>query len=99
MVNNTNGTEKDGVLKYFMATAIKWVNHTFICISVDEGGTKIEWSNKIDLVRLRTYFKGIWENIFYSSEFVIPFIEMSFQIVDYLDIKMLLKDDQTTSLW
>ena len=66
MVNNTNGTEKDGVLKYFMATAIKWVNHTFICISVDEGGTKIE-SNETDLVRLRTYFKGIWENIFYYS--------------------------------
>ena len=48
-----------------MATAIKWVNHTFICISVDEGGTKIEWSNETDLVRLKTYSKTIGENIFY----------------------------------
>ena len=63
MVNNTNGTKKDGVLKYFMATAIKWVNRTFICISVDEGGTKIEWSNETDLVRLRTYFKAIGEQV------------------------------------
>ena len=64
MVNNTSGTETDGVLKYFMATAIKWVNRTFICISVDEGGTKIE-SNETDLVRLRTYFKSIGENILF----------------------------------
>ena len=63
MVNNTSGTETDGVLKYFMATAIKWVNHTFICISVEEGGTKNEWSNETDLVCFRTYSKGIGENI------------------------------------
>jgi len=67
MVNNTSGTETDGVLKYFMATAIKWVNHTFICISVEEGGTKNEWSNETDLVCFRTYSKGIGENIFYSN--------------------------------
>ena len=83
-----------------MATAIKWVNRTFICISVDEGGTKIEWSNETDLVRLKTYSKPKGENIlFVQSKFNIPFTEISLQITDYLDVKILLKRDQTTSLW
>ena len=57
----------------------------------------IKWNY---LVRLKTYSKTTGENIlFVQSKFNIPFTEISLQITDYLDVKILLKRDQTTSLW
>ena len=45
---------------YFMATAIKWVNHMFICVSVDQGGTELEWCNETKFVCLENLFSRYW---------------------------------------